>query len=84
MDASTARRDGLPAWSFAIFLPGLTLLLFVEIFAAYAFMEASRRVARAIRHRSSRTGWWTPLLLRPSTIAAGLIAVAVPGIKRSC
>ncbi|TCK32640.1 uncharacterized membrane protein HdeD (DUF308 family) [Paraburkholderia sp. BL8N3] len=64
----------------ALFWPGLTLLLLVAMFAAYALIGGIAAVSAAIRHRSIRTDWWIPLLLGLCTIAAGLIAVAAPGI----
>jgi uncharacterized membrane protein HdeD (DUF308 family) len=64
----------------ALFWPGLTLLLFVAMFAAYALIGGIAAVSAAIRHRSMRTDWWIPLLLGLCTIAAGLIAVAAPGV----
>lgn len=64
----------------ALFLPGLTLLLLVAMFAAYALIGGIAAVSAAIRHRSIRTDWWIPLLLGLCTIAAGLIAVAAPGV----
>jgi uncharacterized membrane protein HdeD (DUF308 family) len=64
----------------ALFWPGLTLLLLVAMFAAHALIGGIAAVSAAIRHRSMRTDWWIPLLLGLCTIAAGLIAVAAPGV----
>lgn len=64
----------------ALFWPGLTLLLLVAMFAAYALIAGVVAVSAAIRHRSIRSDWWIPLLLGLCTIAAGVIAVAAPGI----
>jgi uncharacterized membrane protein HdeD (DUF308 family) len=64
----------------ALFWPGITLLLLVAMFAAYALIGGIAAVSAAIRHRSIRTDWWIPLLLGLCTIAAGLIAVAAPGV----
>lgn len=64
----------------ALCWPGLTLLLFVAMFAAYALIGGVAAVSAAIQHRSIRTDWWIPLLLGLCTIAAGLIAVAAPGV----
>ena len=64
----------------ALFWPGITLLLLVAMFAAYALIGGVAAVSAAIRHRSIRTDWWIPLLLGLCTIAAGLIAVAAPGV----
>jgi len=64
----------------ALLWPGLTLLLLVGMFAAYALIGGIAAVSAAIRHRSIRTDWWIPLLLGLGTIAAGLIALVAPGV----
>ena len=64
----------------ALLWPGLTLLLLVGMFAAYALFGGIAAVSAAIRHRSIRTDWWIPLLLGLCTIAAGLIALVAPGV----
>ncbi|MEZ2354056.1 HdeD family acid-resistance protein [Caballeronia sp. RCC_10] len=64
----------------ALFWPGLTLLLLVAMFAAYALIGGIAAVSAAIRHRSIRTDWWIPLLLGLCMIASGLIALAAPGV----
>ncbi|HEV7802678.1 MAG TPA: DUF308 domain-containing protein [Burkholderiales bacterium] len=64
----------------ALFWPDLTLLLLVGMFAAYALIGGIAAISAAIRNRSIRTDWWIPLLLGLCTIAAGLIAVAAPGV----
>jgi uncharacterized membrane protein HdeD (DUF308 family) len=64
----------------ALLWPGLTLLLLVGMFAAYALIGGVAAVSAAIRHRSIRTDWWIPLLLGLCTIAAGLIALVAPGV----
>ncbi|MFK4446533.1 uncharacterized membrane protein HdeD (DUF308 family) [Caballeronia udeis] len=64
----------------ALLWPGLTLLLLVVMFAAYALIGGIAAVSAAIRHRSIRKDWWIPLLLGLCTIAAGLIAVVAPGV----
>lgn len=64
----------------ALLWPGLTLLLLVGMFAAYALIGGIAAVSAAIRHRSIRKDWWIPLLLGLCTIAAGLIAVVAPGV----
>lgn len=64
----------------ALFWPGLTLLLLVAMLAAYALIGGVAAVSGAIRHRAIRADWWIPLLLGLCSIAAGLIAVAAPGV----
>jgi uncharacterized membrane protein HdeD (DUF308 family) len=64
----------------ALCWPGFTLLLFVAMFAAYAFIGGVAAISAAIRNRSIRTDWWLPLLLGLCMIASGLIAVGAPGV----
>ncbi|MFM0049609.1 HdeD family acid-resistance protein [Caballeronia grimmiae] len=64
----------------ALFWPGLTLLLLVAMFAAYALIGGIAAVSAAIRNRSIRTDWWIPLLLGLCMIASGVIALAAPGV----
>jgi uncharacterized membrane protein HdeD (DUF308 family) len=71
---------GILFGSLALFWPDLTLLLLVGMFAAYALIGGIAAISAAIRNRSIRTDWWIPLLLGLCTIAAGLIAVAAPGV----
>ncbi|KIG02934.1 HdeD family acid-resistance protein [Caballeronia concitans] len=64
----------------ALSWPGLTLLVLVAMFAAYALIGGVAAVSAAIRHRSIRADWWVPLLFGLCMIASGLIAVAAPGV----
>ncbi|OCS48678.1 HdeD family acid-resistance protein [Ralstonia pickettii] len=64
----------------ALLWPGLTLLLFVAMFAMYALIGGVAAVSGAIRQRAIRSEWWIPLVLGLCSIAAGLIAVAAPGV----
>lgn len=63
----------------ALLWPGITLLVFVALFAAYALTTGVVGVIGAIRHRREQ-GWWLALLLGMVGIAAGLIAMFNPGI----
>ena len=53
----------------ALVWPGITLLLLVVMFAAYALIGGVAAVSAAIQHRSIRADWWIPLLLGLCTIA---------------
>ena len=64
----------------ALFLPGLTLLLLITLFSAYAIVGGIVAILAAIRYRATHGGWWVPLLFGICSIGAGVIAVLVPGI----
>lgn len=63
----------------AIAWPGLTLLLLVALFAAYAIISGIAALAGALRCRDS-AGWWLAALLGVVSVAAGVIAILYPGI----
>jgi hypothetical protein len=67
----------------ALFWPGLTLLLLVTLFSAYAIAGGIVAIGAAIRYRATLGGWWVPLLLGICSIGAGAIAVLVPGITNA-
>jgi uncharacterized membrane protein HdeD (DUF308 family) len=64
----------------ALAMPGLTLLLLVGLFAAYALLSGAVSIAAAVRGRSVDTRWWLLLLLGLVSIAAGIGAIAYPGL----
>jgi uncharacterized membrane protein HdeD (DUF308 family) len=63
-----------------LFWPGLTLLLLITLFSAYAIAGGIVAIGAAIRYRTTLGGWWVPLLLGICSIGAGVIAALVPGI----
>ncbi|CAG9228791.1 conserved membrane hypothetical protein [Paraburkholderia sabiae] len=65
----------------ALFWPGLTLLLLITLFSAYAIAGGIAAIVAAIRYRATHGGgWWVPLLLGICSVGAGVIAGLVPGI----
>jgi uncharacterized membrane protein HdeD (DUF308 family) len=64
----------------ALIWPGITLLVLVALFAAYALISGGAAVVAAIRHRGSDKAWWLILLLGLVSLVAGVIAVFNPGI----
>jgi uncharacterized membrane protein HdeD (DUF308 family) len=64
----------------ALLWPGVTLLLLVALFAAYALISGIAAVAGAIRARATERRWWVVLLLGLVSVAAGLLAVFMPAI----
>jgi uncharacterized membrane protein HdeD (DUF308 family) len=64
----------------ALLAPGITLLLLIAMFAAYALVGGAAAVVTGVQHRSSQKDWWVPLLLGLCSVVAGVIAVLAPGI----
>lgn len=60
--------------------PGMTLLGFLLLFAAYALTGGIVSVIGALRHRKSDSEWWMLLLIGLVGIGAGAIAVLHPGL----
>jgi uncharacterized membrane protein HdeD (DUF308 family) len=63
----------------ALLWPGITLLVFVALFAAHALISGGMAMIGAVRHRAEK-GWWVILLLGAISVAAGLVAVFNPGL----
>ena len=64
----------------AFLLPGLTLAALIILFAAYALVDGASHLVTAFRHRAARGPDWLMALGGIAGIAAGIIAVLVPGI----
>ncbi|OWJ56828.1 HdeD family acid-resistance protein [Paraburkholderia caledonica] len=64
----------------ALFWPGLTLLLLITLFSAYAIAGGIVTIVAAIRYRSTHGTWWVLLLLGICSVATGVIAALVPGL----
>ena len=64
----------------ALAWPGITLLVLVALFAAYALISGVATVAGAIRARATDRRWWVLLLLGLVSVAAGVLAVFMPAI----
>lgn len=65
---------------FALIWPGLTLILLIAMFAGYAIVGGVVSIVAAIQHRGNRDNWWVPLLFGIVSVAAGVIALLMPGI----
>ncbi|MEO6576326.1 MAG: HdeD family acid-resistance protein [Polyangiaceae bacterium] len=61
-------------------MPGLTLTALVWLFAGYALIEGVVNIVSGVRARHGHTRWWLLLLEGLVSIAAGLIAIAWPGV----
>ncbi|MES2149548.1 MAG: DUF308 domain-containing protein [Pseudomonadota bacterium] len=64
----------------ALLWPGLTLLLLVALFGAYALVGGAVWTAGAIHNRKFDRRWWQLLPFGLVSIAAGLMAVLWPGV----
>jgi uncharacterized membrane protein HdeD (DUF308 family) len=64
----------------AIMWPGITLMVLVALFAAYAVVSGIFTIIAAVQNRKSDQGWWMLLLLGIVSVAAGVVAVVFPGI----
>jgi uncharacterized membrane protein HdeD (DUF308 family) len=63
----------------ALLWPGITLLVLVSLFAAFALLVGAVIVAGALRNRSMDRGWWLMIVLGVVSLAVGTIAVIQPG-----
>src|SRR5688500_12137687 len=64
----------------AVLVPGLTLLLLVGMFAAYALLSGVVSIALAVRSRRVDSKWWLLLLLGLVGVVAAILAVVYPGM----
>jgi uncharacterized membrane protein HdeD (DUF308 family) len=62
----------------ALMLPGITLLSFVALFAAFAIFGGAVWAAGAIQNRKTDDHWWVLLLAGLVSIGAGVIALIHP------
>ena len=62
----------------ALAWPGMTLVVLVAFFTAFAFVTAAACITAAIRNRRADNGWRLPLLLGLAAGAAGAIALLYP------
>lgn len=64
----------------AFIWPGLTLLVFVTLFAFYAIIDGIFATMAAVRGQSTEEKWWALLLEGVLGITAGALALFLPGI----
>jgi uncharacterized membrane protein HdeD (DUF308 family) len=62
----------------ALLLPGITLLSFVALFAAFAIFGGAVWAIGAVQNRKSDDHWWVMLLAGVLSIGAGIIALIHP------
>src|SRR5258707_1554929 len=61
-------------------MPGITLVVLVVMFGAYARVDGIVTGVMAIRNRKEQSNWWMWLLLGLVSIAAGVVTFVYPGI----
>jgi uncharacterized membrane protein HdeD (DUF308 family) len=61
-------------------LPGVTLAALILLFGVYALVEGVFNVVAAIRGRGDGPPWWALVLEGLVSIAAGIVAILVPGL----
>jgi uncharacterized membrane protein HdeD (DUF308 family) len=64
----------------ALFMPGVTMLSLVFVFAAYVIADGIFAIVAAVRSADARKRWGLLALEGLVSIAAGLVAVAWPGV----
>jgi uncharacterized membrane protein HdeD (DUF308 family) len=63
-----------------LFMPGLTLLLLITFYGAYAVVDGVMTIWSAFSGRGANTRWWVHLLEGIVSIVAGVIAFTLPEI----
>jgi uncharacterized membrane protein HdeD (DUF308 family) len=63
----------------ALIWPGITLLVLVSLFAAFALIAGAVSIAGALRNRTMDRGWWLMLVLGIVSVIIGIVAVYRPG-----
>lgn len=58
--------------------PGITLLILLALFAAYALLGGAVSIYGAIKNRRQNGDWWLPLLFGLVSLGAGVVAVVHP------
>jgi uncharacterized membrane protein HdeD (DUF308 family) len=64
----------------AMAMPGITLLALVALFAAFSILDGIFGIVLGFRGEANGTVWWTMVLLGVLALAAGIIAIAWPGL----
>ncbi len=64
----------------AFIWPGMTAIVLVFLFAAYAILDGILTIAASVRNRAANDRWWVLLLEGIVDIAAGVIAFLFPGL----
>ena len=65
---------------FTLFMPGITMLSLVAVFAAYLLVDGAFAIASAVRAARRHEQWGLLVLDGVASIAAGVVALLWPGI----
>jgi uncharacterized membrane protein HdeD (DUF308 family) len=63
-----------------LLMPGITLIVLVVLFGAYAFVDGTILSILAFKNRKNDSNWWLMLLTGLVSIAAGVVTFVWPGI----
>jgi uncharacterized membrane protein HdeD (DUF308 family) len=63
-----------------LLLPGITLIVLVVLFGAYALTDGVATIILAIQQRQEFSDWWLMLLAGLVSVAAGVVTFVWPGI----
>src|SRR5439155_14011745 len=64
----------------AFVLPGVTLAVLILLFGGYALVTGVLNVLAAVRGRGDDQPWWVLLFEGLLSVAAGIVAFALPGL----
>jgi uncharacterized membrane protein HdeD (DUF308 family) len=64
----------------AMMWPGITQASLVALFALFAFIDGAVSVVLGMRGEPDGTIWWTMIFLGVLALAAGILAIAWPGL----
>ncbi len=64
----------------AMAMPGMTLLFLVSLFAVFSIIDGVFGIVLGFRGEADGTVWWTMVLLGLLSLAAGIVAIAWPGL----
>ena len=64
----------------AMAMPGITLMTLVALFAVFSIIDGVFGIVLGFRGEADGTVWWTMVILGLLALAAGIIAIAWPGL----
>jgi uncharacterized membrane protein HdeD (DUF308 family) len=63
-----------------LLVPGITLVVLIALFGAYALVDGGILSILAIKNRKDDSDWWLMLLTGLGSVAAGVVTFVWPGI----
>lgn len=64
----------------ALFLPGITLLTLIMLFAIYVFADGAINLVTAVQNRDTYQRWWITMLQGGLSMLVGVLTVLWPGL----